>query len=280
MDYLLALILGIVEGVTEFLPISSTGHLIVATALLGFPTANLQVPDPKAFRETFEIFIQVGAIIAVIAFYGRDLLSQLRKIPTDRTTQSFWLSILIASVPAALVGFLLRHWITDTLYKPVVVGVALIVGGIVFLLLETRPLVVRVNALEKITLPQAVLIGLAQMTALIPGVSRSGASIVGGLLIGLDRPTATVLSFYMAIPILIGATFYQLFSAIADGLVRAADLPLFAVGTVVSFVVAWLSIRWLLNYVARHNFRLFGYYRILAGLVIIVLAQFTNLLGN
>jgi undecaprenyl-diphosphatase len=279
-DFVYSIILGIVEGITEFLPISSTGHLLVAAALLGFPTEALGVPNPKAFRDTFTIFIQIGAILAVLIYYWRDLWGQLHKLPTDRATQRFWLYVVIAFIPAAVIGFLLRNVIKEILFNPLVVGIALVVGGIVFIVLEARPRTPKTTALAQLSLRDALVIGVAQVTALIPGVSRSGASIFGGLLAGLDRKTATVFSFYLAIPTLGSATIYDLYSALSDGMVQAAQLPYFAVGAAVSFFVALAAIAWLLRYVSNNSFRAFGVYRIIAGAVIIVLALFTQVLAG
>lgn len=277
MDFILAIILGVIEGLTEFLPVSSTGHLIVGSALLRFPSDALAVADPKAFSDTFSIFIQIGAILAVVVLFRRELGAQARQISRERRVQRFWFHVLVAFLPAAGLGFLLRDWITENLFSPLVVGLALIVGGLVFLWIEHRPRPASIPHEDQVTFREAFLIGLAQMTALIPGVSRAGASIVGGLLVGLDRPAATRFSFYLAIPTLGVATLYQLFSALRDGQVSAEHLGIFAAGTVVSFVVAWAVIAWLLRYVAHHNFRIFGYYRIGIGLLIVALAQFTSL---
>lgn len=217
---------------------------------------------------------------AVLAFYGRDLVAQARRIGHDRVVQRFWLGIALAFLPAALVGFLLRNAIKAVLFTPLVVGVALLIGGAIFLLIERRPRAAQVTALEGIGLRTALLIGVAQMTALVPGVSRSGASMVGGLLLGLDRRTATAFSFYLALPTLGTATLFDLLLALREGAVTGAHLPLFGVGALVSFVVAWLSIAWLLRYVSRHTFRLFGYYRMAAGAAIIALVLFTDLFGG
>ncbi len=200
MDFINAIILGVVEGLTEFLPVSSTGHLLVASALLSFP--------PPTYRLAFDIFIQIGAVVAVIVFYLRDLIKQASKLPSDKATQRFWLNILIAFVPAAIIGLLVDKRISafmDTsgsILPSLVVAGALIVGGIVFLLVERQEHPGSVHALEQVTPRQALIIGLAQVVSLIPGVSRSGASIVGGLLTGLDRVTATAFSFYLFIPTL------------------------------------------------------------------------------
>jgi undecaprenyl-diphosphatase len=280
LDFLYAFILGIVQGLTEFLPISSTGHLIVVAAVLGFPTASVAGSDPQALRTTFEIFIQIGSVLAVIAYYFRDLLSQARTVPSDRSVQRFWLYILIASIPGAAVGFLFHDFITRVLYSPVYVGIGLILGGIAFLWIESKPREAATHKPQDVNLKQAVLMGVAQMTALFPGISRSGASIMSGMLVGLDRATAAAFSFYMAIPILGGATCYQLFSELRSGHVVAPQLPLFAVGTITAFVFSWLAIAWLLRYISTHNFRVFGFYRIIVGIIIIGLTLFTTILSH
>ncbi|MEP7285069.1 MAG: undecaprenyl-diphosphate phosphatase [Chloroflexota bacterium] len=284
MDFLFALILGIVEGLTEFLPISSTGHLLVASALLHFPPLV-----PPGLRITFDIFIQLGAVLAVIVYYGRDLLAQASRIPSDQSTQRFWLNILIAFLPAAIVGLLAKKWI-DALTSgngslaSLIIGVALVLGGIVFLIIERRPQPANsapthpVGQIPQVTTRQAFLIGLAQVVSLIPGVSRSGATIVGGLLTGLDRVTATAFSFYLFIPTLGAATVYSLYSAAKSGTLDTSQLPLLAVATVAAFIVSYASIAWLLRYVSSHSFRVFGIYRIIAGVIIIGLALFTPLL--
>lgn len=267
-DWLKVVILGIVEGITEFLPISSTGHLIVATALLDFG---------GSLRSTFEIFIQFGAVVAVILFYRVELWSQMRRVPSDRQVQRFWLAIAVAFVPAGAIGFLLSDRIDELLFNPTVVAIALIVGGIVFLLVERQDRTRSATTAEMtaISLRQALLIGVAQTVALIPGVSRSGASIIGGMLAGLNRETATRFSFFLAIPTLGIATLYQLFKNL--GRIQGSDLFYLLLGAGVSAVVAWLSIDWLLRYVSRNSFVAFGFYRILAGLLILALAAGSQL---
>ncbi len=262
-EWIKVIILGIVDGLTEFLPISSTGHLIVAAALLDFQ---------NSLNGTFEIFIQLGAVLAVIFYYRRDLLQQVRTLPVDRDTQIFWLGIIIAVIPAALLGFVLRNWIKEVLFTPSVVAISLILGGVIFLLIELRPSPseeVTTEEVTKITLRQAALIGIAQTIALIPGISRSGASIVGGMQAGLNRKAATQFSFYLAIPTLGGATLVELLTSLND--ITSDELLMLLLGMVVSAVIAWLSIDWLLRYVSNNTFVVFGYYRIAAGLVILLL---------
>lgn len=253
--------LGIVEGVTEFLPISSTAHLLIAAKLIGFE---------HSMGGTFEIFIQLGAILAVVGYYARDLLGQARRLTTDATTRRFWLSIVIAFLPAAIVGLLLRKWIKTVLFdSPTVFAWAFIIGGIILILIERLPLRVKTHDAEETTLGQALAIGVAQVVALIPGASRSGASIVGGMLAGLDRRAATTFSFYLAIPTLGAATLVDLLGSLKD--LAPHDGVYLLLGLVVSLVVAWLSIDWLLRYVAHHTFIGFGIYRIVAGLIILAL---------
>jgi undecaprenyl-diphosphatase len=261
-EWLQVIIMGIVQGITEYLPISSTGHLIVAAALLDFQSR---------MGGTFEIFIQIGSVAAVLAFYRADLLNQARSARTDAGTRRLWLAIAIAFVPAAGVGFLLRDFIKSTLYSPAIVGISLIIGGIIFLVIERLGLADRARTaqLTAVRPAQAVIIGLAQMTALVPGISRSGASIVGGLFAGLDRQTATRFSFYLAIPTLGTATIFDLLSSLDQ--IQGTDWAYLVLGAAVSAIVSWLAIGWLLRFVARSDFSIFGYYRIAAGIVILLL---------
>jgi len=279
MDYLYSIILGIIQGITEYLPISSTGHLLVGTFLLGFPTsaflASLGLPQTKeaatAFADSFSIFIQFGSVLAVVVYFLGDLLTQLRTVTKDPKVQRLWLSLIIAFIPAAIVGVIFRKTIKSVFYGVPVIGIALIVGGIIFLLVESRPRKETTTELGKITFLQALIVGIAQVLALIPGVSRSGATIVGGLLGGMDRPTVTKFTFYLTIPTLGGATVFDLISALREGGLNTASLPIFALGTVVAFLVSVAAIAWLLRYVSRHDFKAFGVYRIIAGIIILVL---------
>lgn len=251
-------VLGIVEGVTEFLPISSTGHLIIASDLLNFA---------GSLGGTFEIFIQLGAVLAVVWYYRRDLWQQVQAAPRDRTVQRFWLNLAIAFVPAAGLGFLLHDWIKERLFNPVTVAVTLIVGGVVLLLIERRDHSEGTASLYDVSPKQALGIGLAQVFALIPGASRSATSIMGGLLSGLDRSTAAAFSFYLAIPTLGLATVFDLLTSLEQ--ITRGDALNLLVGTVVSFVVALVVIGWLLRYIASNDFKIFGYYRIVFGLIVL-----------
>jgi len=257
--------MGVVEGLTEFLPISSTGHLILAGSLLGFD-------DDKA--KVFDIAIQTGAIFAVILVYWQKIRDTVLALPSQRQAQRFALNLLIAFLPAVILGLLFGKAIKAHLFTPVVVASTFILGGFIILWAERRqannPTLARIQAVEEMTPLDALKVGLAQCLAMIPGTSRSGATIIGGMLLGLSRKAATEFSFYLAIPTLIGAGVYSLYKERA--LLALSDVPLFAVGLVVSFFSAWLCIRWLLRYIATHSFAGFAYYRIFFGAVVLATA--------
>lgn len=263
MDIIQAIILGIVEGLTEFLPISSTGHLLVAEKVLNY----------KDTAEIFTIVIQTGAIFAVIWFYKDDLIHKVAGLfKRDAAILRFWANWIIATIPAGLIGFALKDKITE--YSVLwVIGVALLVGGVIIWLIENYHKAARpagTNAqFERIDVVMALKIGVYQILALIPGVSRSGATIMGGLLSGLDRITATAFSFYLSIPILLLAGAYQLFKGRHELNTVAGGAPAILVGTVVSFITAFVAVKWLLRYVAHHDFKPFAYYRIALGIIIL-----------
>ena len=257
-----AAIMGVVEGLTEFLPISSTGHLILAGALLGFD-------DDKA--KVFDIAIQTGAIFAVIMVYWQKIRSTVVALPTQRQAQRLALNVLIAFLPAVLLGLLFGKAIKAHLFTPTVVASTFIIGGLIILWAERRqarnPAVARIQEADDMTAVDALKVGLAQCLAMVPGPSRSGATIIGGMLLGLSRKAATDFSFYLAIPTLIGAGVYSLYKERA--LLSMADLPVFTVGLVFSFLSAWLCVRWLLRFIATHSFVGFAWYRIVFGLVVL-----------
>jgi undecaprenyl-diphosphatase len=255
-----AAIMGVVEGLTEFLPISSTGHLILAGALLGFD-------DEKA--KVFDIAIQTGAILAVVIVYWQKIRGTIVALPSQRQAQRFALNVLIAFLPAVVLGLVFGKAIKAHLFTAGVVATTFIVGGLVILWAERRQHApARVTDVDAMTPLDALKVGLVQCLAMIPGTSRSGATIIGGMLLGLSRQTATDFSFYLAIPTLVGAGAYSLFKERA--LLTAADLPLFAVGLVFSFLSAWACVRWLLRYIASHDFRPFAWYRIAFGLLVLL----------
>jgi undecaprenyl-diphosphatase len=260
-----AAIMGVVEGLTEFLPISSTGHLILAGSLLGFEGEKAKV---------FEIAIQTGAIFAVMLVYWQKIRATLVALPTQKQAQQFALNVLIAFIPAVVLGLLLGKAIKAHLFTPVVVASTFIIGGFIILWAEkrqaTHPAAVRVNDVDQMTMMDAVKVGLVQCLAMIPGTSRSGATIIGGMLLGLSRKAATDFSFFLAMPTLIGAGAYSLYKERA--LLSMADVPLFAVGLLFSFISAWFCVRWLLRYISSHSFVPFAYYRIAFGLVVLLTA--------
>ena len=257
-----AALMGIVEGLTEFLPISSTGHLILAGSLLGFS-------DDKS--KVFDIAIQTGAIVAVVIVYWQRLRDTAAGLATDRNARRFALNVLIAFLPAVVLGLLFGKAIKAHLFTPIVVASTFILGGLVILWAERRaPVASRIESVDAMTPLDALKVGLVQCLAMIPGTSRSGATIIGGMLLGLNRRTATDFSFYLAIPTLIGAGAYSLYKERA--LLSMADLPLFGVGLLFSFVSAWICVRWLLRYIATHTFVVFAWYRIAFGLLVLATA--------
>ncbi len=251
--------MGVVEGLTEFLPISSTGHLILAGALLGFD-------DDKS--KVFDIAIQTGAIFAVVIVYWHKISQTLLALPSQRQAQRFALNVLVGFLPAAVVGLLVYKAIKTYLFNAPVVAGAFIVGAFIILWVEKRAkLSPHLHEVDDMTPIDAFKVGLVQCLGMIPGTSRSGATIIGGMLMGLSRKAATEFSFYLAIPTLVGAGVYSLYKEWK--LLSLADLPLFVVGLVVSFASAWLCIRWLLRYVASHSFVPFAWYRIAFGVVVL-----------
>ena len=266
MDFVLlakAAVMGVVEGLTEFLPVSSTGHLILTGALLGFD-------DDKA--KVFDIAIQTGAILAVIIVYWAKIRETLVGLPSQRQAQRFALNVFVGFLPAAVIGLLAYKTIKLYLFNPGVVAGAFIVGALIILWVEKRQTtaVPRVQSVDDMSLLDAVKVGFVQCLGMIPGTSRSGATIIGGMLLGLSRKAATEFSFFLAIPTLVGAGVYSLYKERA--LLSVADLPLFGVGFVVSFISAWLCIRWLLRYISTHSFAPFAWYRIAFGIVVLITA--------
>ena len=270
-EIIVAVILGIVEGLTEFLPVSSTGHLILVSHVLKF------VGD-KA--NAFHIFIQLGAILAVVGYFRKRIwkLLHIASQPAPETSDSasfqpnharrFIIAILVAFIPAAVIGFLAHKEIEKALFNPMTVAVALIVGGVGILLIEKfrpRP---TTTTMEELSWKQALIIGVAQCFALIPGMSRSASTIMGGLVARLDHAAAAEFSFFLAIPTMFAATFYSIFNSVS--ILSSADLLVFMIGLVVSLIVAWLVIAAFMAFIKRHSFVVFGWYRIVFGVVLIV----------
>lgn len=259
-DILRAAILGLVEGATEFIPVSSTGHLILAGHAMGFVGQRADV---------FEIFIQLGAILAVVWQYRAFILRTLGDMVKVPESRRFILALLIAFLPAAIIGLATHHWITEHLFTPAVVVAALIVGGIVILAIERWRPTPRMETVLQIGFGTALGIGIAQVFSLIPGVSRSGATIMGALLLGVARPAAAEFSFLLAIPVMLAATTLSLAGNL--GVLSASDIPVFATGFIVSFVTALIVVRWLIRFVSHRSFDVFAWYRIGFGLLLLVL---------
>ncbi|MBU9167999.1 undecaprenyl-diphosphate phosphatase [Burkholderia gladioli] len=266
MDWILickALILGVVEGLTEFLPVSSTGHLIVAGSFLDFNAEQ---------EKTFDVVIQFGAILAVCWEYRRRIGTVVAGLPTRPEARRFALNVVIATLPAIVLALMFEKAIKRLLFSPVPVAFALVAGGLVILWAEARQRdrsePARVMSIDALSPLDALKVGIAQCCALIPGVSRSGSTIIGGMLAGLDRRVATEFSFFLAIPIIFGATFYEI---VKDWHAFSVDsVGLFAVGMVAAFVSAFACVRWLLRYVASHDFTAFAWYRIVFGLLVLL----------
>lgn len=266
MDLMLllkAFILGVIEGATEFLPVSSTGHLIIVGDLLAFN-------DEKS--KVFKIFIQLGAILAICWEYRARLQHVAGSAFSDRAAQRFIFNLAVGFMPAALLGFAFHSQIKVYLFSPFTVAVALVVGGFVILIVEKFAPAPTAETVDDMSFKQALKIGCAQSLALIPGVSRSGATILGGVVFGLSRKAATEFSFFVAIPIMFAATTYDLLKN--RDLLNWGDVPVFAVGFVTAFFAALLAVKTFIRYVAHHDFRLFAYYRIVFGCI--VLAYFWN----
>ena len=260
-----AILLGVVEGITEFLPISSTGHLILVGDLLGF-----QGPPGRVF----EVVIQLGAILAVCAVYWQKLWDRARNVLTDKTAQRFWIALLVAFLPAAVLGFMLHGLIKTYLFNPWTVSFALIVGGIAIILIERLTKHVQFTAIETVPIARIAAVGLCQAVAMFPGVSRSGATIMGGLLLGFDRKTAAEFSFLLAIPTMLGASTLDLWKNRA--LLSTDDASLLAVGFIAAFISAFMTVKLAIAFVSRVGFQPFGYYRIVVGCLMLLLLSLRN----
>ena len=271
MDLILLLkaaILGVVEGLTEFLPISSTGHLILASNLLGFPADKSAV---------FDIVIQPGAILAVCWEYRARFTATFAGIASSQVAQRFTLNLIIATIPAVVLGLAFKKVIELYLFKPMPVALAFVVGGFVILFAErwyrqraqSQPARL-IESVDELSWLHALKVGLAQCAALIPGTSRSGATIIGGMFFGLSRKCATEFSFFLAVPILFGATIYSLWKA--REVLSVADVPVFGVGFVTAFISAFVVVRWLIRYISTHDFTVFAWYRIVFGLIVLLTA--------
>jgi undecaprenyl-diphosphatase len=254
VNILQAAFLGLVEGLTEFIPVSSTGHLILLVDIIGFKGPRGQV---------FEIIIQLGAILAVCFLYRHKITTTVLGLTHDRASQKFALNICLAFLPAAIFGVLLHGFIKETLFSPHIVAIMLIIGGIIILLIERRQFKVVAGSVDEITYKTALFIGLAQSIAIIPGVSRSGATIMGSILLGVDRKAATEFSFFLAIPTMLGATCYDIYKNHAS--LSFADGELIAIGFISAFIAAMLVVKALIKFISTHGFTVFAWYRIVLG---------------
>ena len=274
LDVLKVIILGIVEGITEWLPVSSTGHLILVGDVL-------QPGMSDAFMEMFNVVIQLGAIMAVVVLYFHKLnpFSKRKSKKQKLLTWQMWIKVLIASIPAAVIGLIFNDYLDAIFYKPIPVAVMLIVYGVLFIIVENRNKGVRpkVTKISELTIRMLLLIDVFQMLALIPGTSRSGATIIGALIIGVSRETAAEFTFFLAIPVMFGASFLKL---VKFGFhFTGAEFGLLMLGCVVSFVVSVVAIKFLMGYIKKHDFKVFGYYRIALGALILIVAAVRAIIG-
>jgi undecaprenyl-diphosphatase len=269
IEILKAVLFGIVEGVTEWLPISSTGHMILLNEFI-----NLNVSDE--FYKLFEVVIQLGAIMAVVVLFFKEiwpLKKQKEKIVLDKKSLNLWGTIIVACIPAVIIGLLFDDILDKYLYNGVVVALALIIYGIIFIIIESKNIGKRnVKSIDKISYKQALGIGAFQLLALIPGTSRSGSTIIGGLLIGLERSVAATFTFFLAIPVMAGASLLKLAKYILDvGFVFSGlELAILVTGCIVAFLVSLFVIRFLINYIRKHDFKVFGWYRIVLGIIVLL----------
>ena len=266
LDLLYSAILGVIQGITEWLPISSTGHLLLAQEFLNMNTT-------KDFMDMFNVVIQFGSILAVIVLYFHKLnpFSPKKTLREKSETLHLWVKVLIAAVPGAVIGFLFDDIITGYLYNPLTIAIALILYGILFIVLESRHKKPQISAFPQMTYKVALLIGVFQVLALIPGTSRSGSTILGAVVLGCSRYVAAEFSFFLAIPMMLGASGYNVLKFIlGNGSFSANEWGILLVGTVVSFLVSLFAIKFLMNYIKKHDFKAFGWYRIALGVIVIL----------
>lgn len=256
--WLTATILGLVEGATEFLPVSSTGHLIISADFLQYRGDGAKV---------FEIFIQLGAILAVMWFYRHKLITVLVGLPRERSAQKFTLNLIVAFIPAAVIGLATHSYIKAHLFNPIFVAMALIVGGFIILLVERFAPAPRIHHVDDMNWMDALKVGVAQCFALIPGTSRSGSTIMGGMMFGLSRTTATEFSFFLAIPTMLAATLFDLIKHIH--MLHPEDIHMMIIGFIAAFISGLAFVSMLLHYISKHTFKGFAYYRILFGALVL-----------
>jgi undecaprenyl-diphosphatase len=258
MDLFKTIFLGIIEGLTEFIPVSSTAHLLIASKIIDFQSVK---------NNLFEIFIQIGAIFAVCIIYRKKIFDILLNL-TQKKQQKFSINLALAFLPAVFFGVLFHDFIKEFLFSTFVIAISLIIGGLIMIFIDYKPRKFEVDAIENITFIKAFYIGLFQCLAMIPGISRSGATIIGGILLKLDRKTATEFSFFLAIPTIFAATIYDLVKNIST--LTFSNVELLLIGTLSAFISAIFVIKWFLNYVSKNNFVIFGIYRIIIGVIILI----------
>lgn len=275
VEILKAILQGVVQGITEWLPVSSTGHILLLDALWPMKVS-------EEFFNVFKVVIQLGSILAVIVMYFHRLnpFSPKKSAVQKRQTWSMWGKVVVASIPTAIVGFTINDLVDEKLSTPLVIAAALAVYGVAFLLMETFPPKVRVNSIEELSYPRALGVGVFQALSLIPGTSRSGSTILGGTLLGTSREVAAEFSFFMAIPAMLGASGLKVLKFLMKGLsFTAGEWITLIIGTIVAFVVSLFAIRFLMNYIKKHDFKVFGWYRI-ALAVVVVIAYFSGVLAK
>ncbi|MDA7705508.1 undecaprenyl-diphosphate phosphatase [Rickettsiales bacterium] len=252
-----AIILGIIEGLTEFLPISSTAHLIIAAKIINFNEIENNI---------FEIAIQLGAILAVVFLYRNKIIKIINTLPNNKDSQQFTLNIICAFIPTAIIGFLLYPIIKTHFFSLKIIAISLIIGGIIILIIEKAKITIKFNKIEEINIKNSILLGLLQSLAIIPGTSRSGATIMGGLILGMRREVATEMSFFLAIPTIFAATIYDLYKNY--DLLNIDHLFIISVGFISAFISSIIIIRWFINFISKNDFKIFAYYRIIIGLIL------------
>ncbi len=271
IELLKAALMGIIEGITEWLPISSTGHMILAEQIIVFNLSD-------AFLEMFRVVIQLGAIGAVVVIFWNKLWPfQLKdgKFALKIPSWKLWCKVAVATLPAMVIGLLFDDWIDAHFYNYITVAVMLILYGILFIVVENLPLRAKVSKISKITYTQALIIGLWQVLAIIPGTSRSGATIVGGLLLGLSRACVAEFTFFLAVPVMVGASLLKVVKLLLDGyVISLLEVGVLFTGSAVAFIVSLGAIRFLMNYVKKHDFKIFGWYRIALGGIVLLVAAY------
>ncbi len=254
---------GFIEGITEWLPISSTGHLILIESII-----NLNVSEK--FLEMFRVVIQLGAILAVVWLYFNKLnpFSSKKTQVEKNKTWSLWLKVIIATIPAAIIGLFFDDFLDKYLYNSIIVAIMLILVGIVFLIIESKERTIKTKDVFDITFKLAIFIGLFQILSLIPGTSRSGITIIGGLLLGLSRASAAEFTFFLGIPVMFGASFLKIMKF--DGIFTSSEILILIIGSLTAFITSILAIKFLINYIKQNNFKIFGYYRIILGIIVLL----------